>query len=454
MRLKLKFFSWIFITIALPFIFFLIILPGTLPDRQILDAIPLRWAVILIGIIYSSLATLLIGNFILKPLFSLSDWIGENAFLSEGMGTPPPLPGLLSPIMRNISGKITDMQQEISQLQSDRKMIAALIQNLNDGLLITDKQGNIALINQSALTMFGVSPGNYPGHSIVEVLRSHHVSELLQKVVRTSREQSLSFEVPAKKSYIQCVATPLEEDLNGSILFLFQDLTKLRRLEIVRRDFVSNVSHELRTPITSLKLIAETLQEGALQEPENAKIFLSRMENEIDNLTQMVEELLELSRIESGQVPLEKHPINPEQIITKAAERMALQAERAGLQLVLRPEKDLPEITVDAPRLEQVLINLIHNAIKFTNPGGKILVSAHKDKNTVTFFVRDSGIGIPPRDLDRIFERFYKTDRSRSKRGTGLGLSISRHLVELHGGRIWAESQPNQGSTFYFSIPV
>ncbi len=454
MRLKITFFGWVFFITSLPFLFFLILFPDTQLDQQLLSGISLRLAIIFIGFIYTSLTSILITNIYLIPLIKLSKWIEEDDELSGGKKPTVLLPGIFSSLIRKIISNFSDKQSEISQLQSDRKIITALIQNLNDGLLITDNEGNVTLINQSALKIFGIPPGKYQGHSIVEVLRSHHANEIFQKVVKTHRQQNLTFEVPAKKSYIHCIATPLEDNLNGSILFLFQDLTRLRMLEIVRRDFVCNVSHELRTPIASLKLIAETLQEGALQDIPTAKKFLSRMENEIDNLTQMVEELLELSRIESGQVPLDKNLINPLEIINKAVERMTLQAERAGLKLIIRSETGLPDLKVDAPRLEQVLINLIHNAIKFTNPGGRILVSAFKDKNTIIFFVRDSGIGIPPKDLDRIFERFYKTDRSRSKKGTGLGLSISRHLVESHGGRIWAESQPHQGSTIYFSIPI
>jgi two-component system phosphate regulon sensor histidine kinase PhoR len=168
----------------------------------------------------------------------------------------------------------------------------------------------------------------------------------------------------------------------------------------------------------------------------------------------LVGELLELSRIESGKVPLDKKWVNPSELVRSAGDRMQLQMERAGIGLKINLEADLPNIYIDPPRLEQVLVNLLHNSIKFTNPGGKIEITAEKRNDEVIFHISDTGIGIPAKDLERIFERFYKTDRSRTERGTGLGLSISRHLVEAHQGKIWAESTPGEGSTFSFSIPI
>ena len=226
----------------------------------------------------------------------------------------------------------------------------------------------------------------------------------------------------------------------------------IRRLESVRRDFVSNVSHELRTPLASLKALTETLQEGALEDPPAARRFLLRMDDEIDNLTQLVHELLELSRIESGKVPLEQRATRPDELLGLVAERMQIQAARVGLALRVECPADLPLVSADMTRMEQVLVNLVHNAIKFT-PKGEIFLSAYRENRSVVFFVRDTGVGISSEDLPRIFERFFKADRSRSGGGTGLGLSIARHVVEAHGGRMWVDSQPGQGSVFSFCLP-
>jgi len=172
----------------------------------------------------------------------------------------------------------------------------------------------------------------------------------------------------------------------------------------------------------------------------------------VDALTQMAAELLELSRIESGQVPLELKPVSPATLLFTALDRMRMQVERAAITFSVVCPPDLPSIRADAPRLEQVLVNLIHNAVKFTPPGGQVILSAQKEEYFIRFAVQDSGVGISTEDLPRIFERFYKTDRARTSGGTGLGLSISRHIVEAHGGKIWAESEEGKGSTFFFTI--
>ena len=264
--------------------------------------------------------------------------------------------------------------------------------------------------------------------------------------------QVQSVEMPKSRQFLQLIAIP--DRYSGGSLLLIQDLTRVRHLETVRRDFVSNISHELRTPLASLKALTETLQDGALEDPNAARRFLVRIEAEVDALTQMVAELLELSRIESGQVPLDLKPVNPATLLYTALDRMRMQVERAALTLSVVCPPDLPSIRADAPRLEQVLVNLIHNSVKFTPPGGQVILSAQKAEGFIDFSVQDSGVGIPADALPRIFERFYKTDRARSGGGTGLGLSISRHIVEAHGGRIWVESEEGKGSTFFFTIPV
>jgi two-component system phosphate regulon sensor histidine kinase PhoR len=228
----------------------------------------------------------------------------------------------------------------------------------------------------------------------------------------------------------------------------------VRRLETVRRDFISNISHELRTPLASLKALADTLRDGALEDPPAAQRFLDRMEVEVDALTQMVQELLELSRIESGQVGFEMAQVPVVNVVRPPVERLRPQAERADLQLSVDLAPDLPPVLADAERMQQVITNLVHNAIKFTPPGGEVAISATAGEGEVIISVRDTGVGIPADDLPRIFERFYKADRARSGGGTGLGLAIAKHIVLAHGGRIWAESVEGRGSTFYVALPL
>ncbi|MDK2981797.1 MAG: two-component system, OmpR family, phosphate regulon sensor histidine kinase PhoR [Chloroflexota bacterium] len=398
-------------------------------------------------------ATYWISRTYTRPIHHLTHHLDDARELTRYFFREKTLPAEIQHLYRSIMEVLDKRQQEQENIQSEKAIFTSILASMNDGILVVDETNNVTLINQAAGSIFNVTKESALGKSLVEVIRHFKMNELLEKTRESGTPQIDSFETAPDKNYIRCIATPLSEGMPGSILFLMQDLTRIRQLEIIRRDFVSNVSHELRTPLTSLKLITETLQDGMLDDPQEAAKFLDRMSGEIDNLSQMVEELLELSRIESGRVPLEKSWVRPKEILEGAQERMLLQVQRAGLTCTLDC-LNLPAIFVDKTRLESVVVNLLHNAIKFTRPGGSITLSADRSLNTIVFSVKDSGIGIPPKDLARVFERFYKSDRSRSERGTGLGLSIARHLVEAHGGKIWAESQVNQGSTFSFSIPI
>lgn len=347
----------------------------------------------------------------------------------------------------------SQLNAQIAALYAEQGTLTAVLASMADGVLIIDQQGKIRLINQAARRMFNVPEGDGVGKAMLEVVRHHQLFELWRKCETTRELQLVTLETSVERLFIQGIATPLSPDIPGSTLLILQDLTRVRRLESVRRDFVSNVSHELRTPLASLKALTETLQEGALDDPPAARRFLVRMDDEIDNMTQLVHELLELSRIESGKVPLEQRPTAPDELLGLVAERMHIQAARVGLALRVECSPNLPLVSADRTRIEQVLVNLVHNAIKFT-PKGEIYLSAYQDQRMVVFMVRDTGVGISSEHLPRIFERFFKADRSRSGGGTGLGLSIARHMVEAHGGRIWAESVLGEGSTFYFSLPV
>jgi len=359
----------------------------------------------------------------------------------------------LNELTRELQSMAEQLGSYIDSLTSERSKLSAVLNQMTDGVLITDVEGRVQLVNPTAARLFQTDEKTAMGRSIVEVLRYHQLVELWQSAKEGER-QSTMLEIGPQHIFLQVVGIPLKSSLPGSTLIIFQDLTQLRRLETVRRDFISNVSHELRTPLASLKALAETLREGALDDPPAAQRFILRMETEIDNLTQLVNELLELSRIESGKVSLSFHRIQACDLLQPAYERMLLQAERAGLELHLACQPELPVVFADPDRITQVMINLIHNAIKFTAPGGNITISAYQDRNHVVFFVRDTGVGIARKDLGRIFERFYKADQARTGGGTGLGLSIAKHMIESHGGYIWAESEEDKGSTLYFSLPV
>jgi two-component system, OmpR family, phosphate regulon sensor histidine kinase PhoR len=356
----------------------------------------------------------------------------------------------LENLSSGIASLIATFNAQHAILESERLRLATVLDQITDGVLIADATGLIQFANPAAGRLFQFS--NPLHHSIAEVVRNHQLVEAWRRGQQTRQMQSESVEVPTRHQYLQLIVIP-DQHTSGSLL-LAQDLTRIRRLETVRRDFVSNLSHELRTPLASLKALAETLQEGALEDPPAAQRFVDQIQIEVDALTQMVNELLELSKIESERFSLNRSPVAPSDLIHSAAQRMQVQAERANITLRVECAEDLPKVQADSQRLEQVLINLIHNAVKFTRPGGEVVLCAESGSGEVRFAVRDTGVGIPADEVSRIFERFYRVDKSRTGRGTGLGLSIAKHIVEAHRGKIWAESREGQGSTFTFSIPL
>lgn len=358
--------------------------------------------------------------------------------------------GELENLASSITSLLSTFDLQLSTLDAERGRLATVLDQITDGVLIVDSQGIIQFANPAAGRLFQASkPIN---RSITEVIRHHQLVEAWRQCQQAREMQSETVEVPTRHQYLQLVAIP-DQHSSGSLL-LVQDLTRIRRLETVRRDFVSNLSHELRTPLASLKALTETLQDGALDDPPAARRFIDQIQIEVDALTQMVTELLELSRIESGRLSLDLKPISPHELLDSASKRMQLQVERAGLTLHVECADDLPKVKIDVQRLEQVLVNLIHNAVKFTKPGGEVVLEAVTGLGEVRFAVRDTGIGIPLEDVPRIFERFYRVDKSRTGSGTGLGLSIAKHIVEAHGGKIWAESIEGKGTSIIFSIPL
>jgi len=364
-------------------------------------------------------------------------------------------------LMRAFNNMADQLRGQVDTLAREQSRLSAVLENAASGIIITDAEGRVDLINPAAARLLDTTPERAMGASLVQAVRYHQLIELWQRCRDEQQEQSGVVERSLQGLFLQAIVKPFREAGVQGYLTILQDLTRIRRLETVRRDFISNISHELRTPLAGLKALVDTLRDGALDDPPAARRFLDRMEGEVDALTQMVEELLELSRIESDKIPLRLQPTPLAEIVVPPVERLRPQAERAGLDLVVDlPE--LPPLMADAERAQRVVTNLVHNAIKFTPAGGQIRVSARElsgplpaaagtgapealgSGRWVVVAVHDDGTGIDPDDLPRIFERFYKADRARSGGGTGLGLAIAKHIVQGHGGRIWAES-PSEG---------
>jgi two-component system, OmpR family, phosphate regulon sensor histidine kinase PhoR len=362
---------------------------------------------------------------------------------------------------RRYAGLELDMQRtearltsSMAQMQRDRSDLAALFEHMADGVVVLDAHDRVELANPAAGRLLRRTALH--GRPLAAAIRDADVLE----VVRAARggtpvRHPVELRTPnGARSWLQVIATalPTEERL----LVLLQDVTELRHTETMRRDFVANVSHELKTPVAALKALVETLEAGALNDPECGPDFLRRMHVEVDGLAQLVAELLELARIEAGRLDLDLRTCRVDQLVCDAIERIRPYAARVGVEVALDSLDSELRVNADARQIGQVLSNLLSNAVKFTPPGGSVRVGARDDDGRYAeVWVSDSGVGIAGHELIRVFERFYKSDPSRTSSGTGLGLAICKHVVQAHGGSITAESEgPGTGATFRFTLPA
>jgi len=367
-------------------------------------------------------------------------------------------------VVRRLAGRCKALELEMQgtearltanmvQMRRDRSDLAALFEYMADGVLVLDARDRVELANPAAGRLLRRTALH--GRPLASAIRDPDVLE----VVRAARSGAsvrhpVELRTPnGARSWLQVIATSLPTEKR--LLVLLQDVTELRHAEAIRRDFVANVSHELKTPVASLKALVETLEAGALNDPECGPDFLRRMHVEVDGLAQLVAELLELARIEAGRLELDLHTCRIDQLVCDAVERIQPYAARVGLSVdAVSLEPDL-YAQADPRQISQVLSNLLSNAIKFTPPGGSVELGARRDDCWVEVWVSDTGVGIAGHELIRVFERFYKSDPSRTGSGTGLGLAICKHVLQAHGGSITAESDgPGQGATFRFTLPA
>ncbi len=352
---------------------------------------------------------------------------------------------------RLLSQNLERLKQGLYDMQTQRDALRAVISYMSDGIIVVEPDKKISMVNGAACNIFGFEEESTPGRTLIAAVMDYEIENLLEQCVQSGKEHAAVVKSGLGRRLLRVVAGPMPN--LASYLILIQDLTALKQSEAEMHDFMVNISHELRTPIASIKALAQTLSEGALSDKEVADSFLEKIDVETDRLTQMLQEIGDLSRIEAGAAVIRKSLFSVEDLLNNAVNRLKAQASRSGAALKAEIPADLPWLRADREKLEQVLANLIHNAIKFTPSKGNITVSARTEGDHILFSVSDSGIGIAAADLPRIFERFYKADKARSGSGSGLGLAIARQLVELHHGKIWAESSEGRGSTFYFSIP-
>ena len=328
---------------------------------------------------------------------------------------------------------------------------AVVLDRMNDGLMRVGADGRIIYANVAAGTLFG---GRNPaGRSFIGVTHDHELADALQRCLRTGEDQQHTFEIAGEGRLMSAVIIQLSSNPPESLVML-RDITEVNRLQNLRRDFVANVSHELRTPLSTIKILTETLLDMR-PDDEEASRFLEKIDGEVDSMTALVRDLLDLTRLETMGGRLTLRRIDPGQMIDDVASRMRPLAERHDVQIGTVTAHPARDLVADERRLHQALINLVTNAIVHTPAGGRVTLeyAEAEDGRSVVLSVHDTGSGIQPDDLPRVWERFYKTDRARSGPGTGLGLAIVKHIVQAHGGTVDAESELGRGSRFRIVVP-
>ena len=345
---------------------------------------------------------------------------------------------------------ISEMVENIS---NDRDTISAVLNTMADGVISIDREGVITLINQTAAETFIISAVDTVGMRISEVIRDHEILQLYSKCLQSSTLRRVEVEIPETRSFLSVTATPLGQESERGALLTIHDLTGLRQIETTRKEFVSNVSHELRSPISSIRAMVETLEDGAIGDKKVASDFIMRIQKEVERMTSMVDVLLELSRIESGQEVVNMAPLQLKPKVEEAIELVKRSEGTEDLNITSEIQSDI-NVVAQSDKLLQILVNLLQNAIKFTSTDGSVIVRSRVSDKHVLIDVEDNGTGIASEHLPHVFERFYKADRSRRDGGSGLGLAIVKHLVQAHGGDVSVDSVEGEGSVFSFTLSL
>jgi len=382
--------------------------------------------------------------------------------VAEGDFRPLPADGTgdtLEALGASLNQTAARLDRTIRTLTEERNLSSAILGSMVEGVAVVNAAERLVFTNPGFASILGLDVPPVAGSSLLEVVRQTELIGAVRRVLAGEPrvESEISTGTLRQHFFAATVASVRAGDTSGAVIVL-HDITELRKLERIRRDFVANVSHEFRTPLTAIQGFAETLIAGALDDPQNRGRFLNIILEHARRLARLTEDLLKLSQMDADRLEIEINPVKVSQLVESCYETARHRAAEKELLLTLAPglPQNLPDVAGDARRLQEVLQNLLDNAIQYTLPGGKIILSAELKSGSVVFTVSDTGIGIPTADQPRIFERFYRVDAARSREagGTGLGLAIAKHLIEVHGGKIWVESEVGVGSRFHFSVPL
>ncbi|MBE3590991.1 MAG: PAS domain-containing protein [Firmicutes bacterium] len=365
--------------------------------------------------------------------------------------------GRLAAMFNHLSQRLKETLAEIS---AEKQRAEAILTYMADGILAVDRHGLVTLINPAATRILRVRAGDALGRPLGAIWPDPKVAEALAESLagETAAVQTTAGGAGETQRTLQGQLAPLKAEDGGveGVVIVVRDVTEQEQIELLRKEFVANVSHELKTPITTIKSYVETLIDGALDDPATARSFLGTVVAEVDRMTRMINDLLQLSRMEHERRFWDRRPLDVAALAEDVCQKLRRRTRRKNLRLACESEGEIPPALADRDKIEQLLTNLITNAIDFTPEGGRITVRTRADGGDVVVSVSDTGVGIPPEDLPRVFERFYRVDKARSREfgGTGLGLSIAKEIVEGHGGTIRIESELGSGTTVWFTLPI
>jgi two-component system phosphate regulon sensor histidine kinase PhoR len=373
-----------------------------------------------------------------------------------------PLPGdgsgdALEKLGASLNQTAARLDSTIRTLTEERNLSSAILGSMVEGVAVVSGAERLVFANQSFAEILELDLPPKSGSALVEIVRQTDLIEAVRKVLAGEHrvESEIVTGTLRQHFFAATVGAVRAGETYGAVVVL-HDITELRRLERVRRDFVANVSHEFRTPLTAIQGFAETLLAGAMDDPQNRERFLEIIVEHSRRLARLTEDLLKLSKMDADRLELEIRRVSVSQLIESCIETAQHRATEKEIAISVQPTSGVPDIAGDRRRLAEVLQNLLDNALQYTLSRGEIVVSAEARDGEVLFTVADTGIGIPKADQSRIFERFYRVDAARSRElgGTGLGLSIAKHIVEVHAGRIWVDSEIGRGSRFHFTVPI
>jgi two-component system, OmpR family, phosphate regulon sensor histidine kinase PhoR len=387
---------------------------------------------------------------------SIARWMAEGDFAQR-----VPISGTdeIAGLGRTLNLMAERLSEKIQDLEGERTKVAAILDSMVEGVIAFDQHGRILLMNHAARRIFDLGREQAEGRPLPSIIRHTEILDLVMGRPQSNAEGTRRREIelgPPVERILDAHASSMALAPSGQgTLLVLHDVTELRRLERVRTEFVANVSHELRTPLTSIRGYLETLLDGALDEPANARRFLEIAHTHAERLSRLVDDLLQLSDIETGKLVLKTAPLHLHEVAADVVAFFEKQAAQKSLTLLNHVPLDL-QVQADWDRLTQILVNLVDNAVKYTPEQGQVTLGARRGANgLVSVWVTDTGIGIPSTDLPRITERFYRVDKARSRElgGTGLGLAIVKHLVQAHAGELWIDSELGKGTTVHFSLP-